>query len=83
MARSRVAGCAGALLNKRRDGLRRAALSPPRRAGIMRAMARLVFTPQLRRFLAVPDVLCDAPDLRGALQQAFAQNPRLGPYVRG
>lgn len=44
-------------------------------------MPRLVFTPQLRRFLAVPDVLCDAPDLRGALQQAFALNPRLGPYV--
>ena len=47
----------------------------------MRAMPRLVFTPQLRRFLAVPDVLCDALDLRGALHQAFAQNPRLGPYV--
>ena len=47
----------------------------------MHAMPRLVFTPQLRRVLAVPDVLCDALDLRGALQQVFAQNPHLGPYV--
>ncbi len=47
----------------------------------MRAMPRLVFTPQLRRFLAVPDVHCSALDLRGALTQAFAQNPRLGAYV--
>ena len=44
-------------------------------------MPRLVFTPQLRRFLAVPDVVCSALQLRAALAQAFVQNPRLGAYV--
>ena len=44
-------------------------------------MARLVFTPQLRRFLAVPDLHCDAADLRSALEQSFAGHPRLGAYV--
>lgn len=46
-------------------------------------MPRLVFTPQLRRFLAVPDVQCSASatTLRRALQQAFAVNPRLAGYV--
>lgn len=47
----------------------------------MRTMPRLVFTPQLRRFLEVPDLQCQALRLRPALQEAFAQNPRLGPYV--
>ena len=44
-------------------------------------MPRLVFTPQLRRFLAVPDVQCSATTLRQALMQAFAVNPRLAGYV--
>lgn len=44
-------------------------------------MPRLVFTPQLRRFLAVPDVVCSALQLRAALAQAFVQNPKLGAYV--
>ncbi len=48
---------------------------------MMPAMPRLVFSPQLRRFLAVPDVECSALHLRPALQQAFAQNPRLAAYV--
>lgn len=45
------------------------------------AMARIVFTPQLRRFLEVPDVATTAPTLRPALQQAFERNPRLAGYV--
>lgn len=48
---------------------------------MMPAMARLVFTPQLRRFLEVPEVQSAAPTLRGALQHAFAGNPRLAGYV--
>ena len=44
-------------------------------------MPRLVFTPQLRRFLDVPDVVCSALTLRCALGQAFAANPRLSSYV--
>jgi hypothetical protein len=47
----------------------------------MRAMPRLVFTPQLRRFLDVPELQASALTLRGALQQAFADNPRLQGYV--
>lgn len=47
----------------------------------MRPMARLVFTSQLRRFLAVPELLCSASTLRQALQQAFDGNPRLAGYV--
>lgn len=44
-------------------------------------MARIVFTPQLKRFLEVPEVQCEARDLRGALDDAFARNPRLKGYV--
>ena len=44
-------------------------------------MARLVFTPQLRRFLDVPDVQVDAGTLRAALDQAFGTRPRLAGYV--
>ncbi len=44
-------------------------------------MPRLVFTPQLRRFLDVPDVHSSATRLRPALQQAFESNPRLAGYV--
>lgn len=44
-------------------------------------MPRLVFTPQLRRFLDAPDVVCGALSLRAALTQAFDVNPRLAAYV--
>ena len=44
-------------------------------------MARLVFTPQLRRFLDVPDVQVAAVTLRAALAEAFRTRPRLAGYV--
>ncbi len=44
-------------------------------------MARLVFTPQLRRFLDVPDLQVAPGSLRAALTEAFRTNPRLGGYV--
>ena len=44
-------------------------------------MARLVFTPQLRRFLDVPELAVAAGPLRAVLAQAFATQPRLQGYV--
>ena len=44
-------------------------------------MARVQFTPQLKRFLAVPEVQTDATTLRAALAAAFDTNPRLQGYV--
>ncbi len=44
-------------------------------------MPRVSFTPQLRRFLSVPDVDTPATTLRAALDAAFAPNPRLRGYV--
>ena len=44
-------------------------------------MTRVVFTPQLRRFTATPEVDTDAQTLAGALDAAFALNPRLRGYV--
>ena len=44
-------------------------------------MPRLVFTPQLRRFIATPEVRTPATTLRAALEDAFAGNPRLRGYV--
>jgi sulfur-carrier protein len=44
-------------------------------------MAHLIFTQQLARFLPVPEVDTAAPDLRGALDDAFAGQPRLRGYV--
>lgn len=44
-------------------------------------MARLVFTPQLRRFLDVPDLQVAPGCLRAVLTEAFRANPRLGGYV--
>ncbi len=45
-------------------------------------MARLVFTPQLRRFISdLREIEVSASSLRAALQQAFAQQPRLAGYV--
>ncbi len=44
-------------------------------------MPRLLFTPQLKRFLAVPEVASQALTLRAALMDAFRANPRLHGYV--
>jgi hypothetical protein len=49
--------------------------------GIIRAVARVVFTQQLRRFTETPEVQAAAPTLHGALEAAFAVNPRLRGYV--
>jgi len=46
-----------------------------------RAMARIVFTQQLRRFIAAPEVETDASTLREGLDAAFAGNPLLRGYV--
>jgi len=47
----------------------------------MRGVPRIVFTPQLRRFTATPDVTSGAPTLRALLDDAFARNPQLRGYV--
>jgi hypothetical protein len=44
-------------------------------------MARIVFTQQLRRFTEAPELTVPAATLRGALDAAFARNPRLRSYV--
>jgi sulfur-carrier protein len=44
-------------------------------------MPRIVFTPQLRRFTATPEVNSSALTLRAALDDAFAVNPALRGYV--
>ncbi|WP_426101800.1 MoaD/ThiS family protein [Massilia sp. TSP1-1-2] len=44
-------------------------------------MARLIFTQQLARFTAVPQVDTVAPTLRAGLESAFAANPLLRGYV--
>ncbi|MDT9000509.1 MoaD/ThiS family protein [Paucibacter sp. APW11] len=44
-------------------------------------MPRIVFTPQLRRFVEAPDFEASALSLAEALQQAFAAHPRLRDYV--
>jgi hypothetical protein len=44
-------------------------------------MARLVFTQQLARFTAVPEVETGATTLRAGLESAFALNPLLRAYV--
>ena len=44
-------------------------------------MPRLVFTPQLRRFTAAPELDSDATTLRALLDDAFARNPLLRGYV--
>jgi hypothetical protein len=46
-----------------------------------RAMPRIAFTPQLRRFTETPEVDTAATTLRAALEAAFALNPRLRGYV--
>ncbi|MBI3229651.1 MAG: MoaD/ThiS family protein [Burkholderiales bacterium] len=44
-------------------------------------MPRLFFTQQLRRFTEVPEIEASALQLRAALDEAFAQNPRLRGYI--
>lgn len=44
-------------------------------------MARLIFTQQLARFTAVPQVDTAAATLRAGLETAFAANPLLRGYV--
>jgi hypothetical protein len=44
-------------------------------------MARIVFTQQLGRFTAVPQVDAPAATLRAGLEAAFALNPALRGYV--
>ncbi len=55
-------------------------LARPRGCTLVR-MARVVFTQQLARFIEAPEVHTGAPTLRGALDAAFAANPRLRSYV--
>jgi len=44
-------------------------------------LAHITFTQQLARFLPVPELQTAAVTLRAALDEAFADNPRLGAYV--
>lgn len=44
-------------------------------------MARLIFTQQLARFTALPQVETGAAQLRAGLESAFAVNPALRGYV--
>ena len=44
-------------------------------------MARIEFTPQLRRFVETPVVDSGAATLRCALDEVFAAHPRLRGYV--
>jgi len=44
-------------------------------------MPTIQFTPQLRRFIAAPEVASKATTLRAALDDAFAHNPLLRGYV--
>ena len=44
-------------------------------------MARIAFTPNLRRHLDCPTVEAPAATLREALDHAFASNPRLRHYL--
>ena len=44
-------------------------------------MARVVFTPQLKRFTPTPEVDTSAATLRAALEAAFEHNPVLRGYV--
>ena len=44
-------------------------------------MPRIVFTPQLRRFTATPELVSEAGTLRALLDEAFAVNPVLRGYI--
>jgi molybdopterin synthase sulfur carrier subunit len=45
------------------------------------AMARIIFTPQLRRFVEIPEVQTSCLTVREGLEDSFAVNPRLRGYV--
>ncbi len=49
--------------------------------GIIAAVARIVFTQQLKRFTETPEFDAPVASLREALQAAFDINPRLQGYV--
>jgi hypothetical protein len=49
--------------------------------GLLHHRAHVLFTPQLRRFTATPEVETAATTLRGALEDAFTHNPQLRGYV--
>ena len=51
------------------------------RRGMIGAVARIVFTQQLRRFTETPTLETPAATLRAALDAAFELNPRLRGYV--
>jgi len=44
-------------------------------------MARVAFTPNLRRHVDCPDVDCAGATVRAVLDEVFVQNPRLRGYV--
>ena len=44
-------------------------------------MPRVTFTPHLRRFIDAPPREVTASTVAGALEQVFAENPRLRGYV--
>jgi molybdopterin synthase sulfur carrier subunit len=44
-------------------------------------MPTIVFTQQLRRFTAAPEIETPAATLRAALDDAFERNPRLRGYI--
>lgn len=45
------------------------------------ARLRLVFTPQLRRFLEAPAQEVEAPSARAALERLRGEHPRLAAYL--
>jgi hypothetical protein len=61
--------------------VRHGALAPSPRARHHAPMARIAFTPQLRRFTETPEIDTPAATLRAALEAAFDANPRLRGYV--
>lgn len=44
-------------------------------------MAKIVFTPHLKRYLDCPPREVEADSVAEALEQAFAENPRLRSYL--
>jgi hypothetical protein len=52
-----------------------------RRRRIIPGVPRIVFTPQLRRYIATPELDSTAQTLRGVLDDAFARCPVLRGYL--
>ena len=52
-------------------------------AGIVYAMACIVFTSLVQRFLDLPDVRTSRATLRAAFDQRLAEHPRLAGYLLG